>query len=202
MDLAANYNEIGERVKLNLASYMASMGIELMSLTIANISLPDEVNAAIDKRGAVGALGSVLNQYSQMQAADALKAAAENQGGTGTMMGMMMGGQLGAFGSQQAFQQQQATSTAAATRRTDVLHRRQRTTTRSLPSRTAPGDDCIGSIHASDFGLDDGHGRLASRKYSPRPRGALRSASATPAACSLALAPLLAYPGQVNADQT
>ena len=101
--LAANYNEI----KLNLASYMASMGIELMSLTIANISLPDEVNAAIDKRGAVGALGSVLNQYSQMQAADALKAAAENQGGTGTMMGMMMGGQLGAFGSQQAFQQQQ-----------------------------------------------------------------------------------------------
>ncbi len=107
LDLAANYNEIGERVKLNLASYMASMGIELMSLTIANISLPDEVNAAIDKRGAVGALGSVLNQYSQMQAADALKAAAENQGGTGTMMGMMMGGQLGAFGSQQAFQQQQ-----------------------------------------------------------------------------------------------
>ena len=107
MDLAENYNEIGERVKLNLASYMASMGIELMSLTIANISLPDEVNAAIDKRGAVGALGSVLNQYSQMQAADALKAAAENQGGTGTMMGMMMGGQLGAFGSQQAFQQQQ-----------------------------------------------------------------------------------------------
>ena len=48
------------------------------------------MNEAIDKRGAIGALGD----------------AAKNQGTGGTMMGMMLGGNLGAFAGQQVFQQQ------------------------------------------------------------------------------------------------
>ena len=107
LDLAAKYNEIGERVLQNLQPVMNNMGLELMTFTVGNISLPDNVNEAIDKRGAVGALGGVMDQYKQMQAADAMRAAADNQGNGGAMMGMMMGANMGAFAGQQVFQQPQ-----------------------------------------------------------------------------------------------
>ena len=106
LDLPAQYNEIGDRVKQNLQPLMNDMGLELLTFTVGNISLPDNVNEAIDKRGAIGALGGMQN-YTQMKAADALGDAAKNQGTGGTMMGMMLGGNLGAFAGQQVFQQQQ-----------------------------------------------------------------------------------------------
>ena len=106
LDLVAKYNEIGERVLQNLQPIMNNMGLELMTFTVGNISLPEEVNAAIDKSGAIGALGG-MQGYQQMKAADALGDMAKNQGTGGTMMGMMLGGNLGAFASQQVFQQPQ-----------------------------------------------------------------------------------------------
>ena len=106
LDLAAQYNEIGERVKQNLQPVMNDMGLELLTFTVGNISLPEEVNAAIDKRGAIGALGG-MQSYQQMKAADALGDMAKNQGTGGTMMGMMLGGNLGAFAGQQFQQSQQ-----------------------------------------------------------------------------------------------
>ena len=78
----------------------------LYYLKTHNISLPEEVNAAIDKRGAIGALGG-MQSYQQMKAADALGDMAKNQGTGGTMMGMMLGGNLGAFAGQQFQQSQQ-----------------------------------------------------------------------------------------------
>ena len=106
LDLAAQYNEIGERVKQNLQPVMNDMGLELLTFTVGNISLPEEVNAAIDKRGAIGALGG-MQSYQQMKAADALGDMAKNQGTGGTMMGMLLGGNLGAFAGQQFQQSQQ-----------------------------------------------------------------------------------------------
>ena len=106
LDLVAQYNEIGERVLQNLQPIMNNMGLELMTFTVGNISLPEEVNAAIDKSGAIGALGG-MQGYMQMKAADALGDAANNQGTGGTMMGMMLGGNLGAFAGQQFQQSQQ-----------------------------------------------------------------------------------------------
>ena len=90
----------------NLQPIMNNMGLELMTFTVGNISLPDEVNAAIDKRGAIGALGGMQN-YTQTKAADALGDMAKNQGSGGSMMGMMIGGNLGSFAGQQVFQQPQ-----------------------------------------------------------------------------------------------
>ncbi len=106
LDLASKYNEIGERVMQNLQPVMNNMGLELMTFTVGNISLPEDVNAAIDKAGAIGALGG-MQGYQQMKAADALGDMAKNQGTGGTMMGMMLGGNLGAFAGQQFQQQQQ-----------------------------------------------------------------------------------------------
>ena len=110
LDLVAKYNEIGERVMQNLQPVMNNMGLELMTFTVGNISLPDEVNAAIDRAGAINSMGEVndyqMQNYKQMKAAEALGDAAKNQGTGGTMMGMMLGGNLGAFAGQQVFQQQ------------------------------------------------------------------------------------------------
>lgn len=97
LDLAAEYTEISEGVKGRLDAVFSAMGFELCSFTVENISLPEEVNKALDKRSSVGALGGVMNQYTQMQAADAMKAAAENPNGSG-MMGAVVGMNLGNTG--------------------------------------------------------------------------------------------------------
>ena len=106
LDLVSQYNEIGDRVKQNLQPLMNDMGLELLTFTVGNISLPEEVNAAIDKAGAINSLGG-MQGYTQMKAADAMGDMAKNQGTGGTMMGMMLGGNLGAFAGQQVFQQPQ-----------------------------------------------------------------------------------------------
>ena len=46
LDLAANYTEIGDRVRANLEPDFAALGFELLSFTVESISLPDEVNQA------------------------------------------------------------------------------------------------------------------------------------------------------------
>lgn len=95
LDLAANYTEIGDRVRANLEPDFAALGFELLSFTVESISLPDEVNQAMDKRSSLGALGGVMDQYTRMQAADAMRAAADNPGGAGNMTGMFVGANLG-----------------------------------------------------------------------------------------------------------
>ena len=95
LDLAANYTEIGDRVRANLEPDFAALGFELLSFTVESISLPDEVNQAMDKRSSLGALGGVMDQYTRMQAADAMRAAADNSGGAGNMTGMFVGANLG-----------------------------------------------------------------------------------------------------------
>ncbi len=73
-------------------------GLELTKLLVENISLPPEVEAALDKRTSMGAVGN-LNAFSQYQAATAMEAAANNPGNAGGAMGMgmgmMMSGQMG-----------------------------------------------------------------------------------------------------------
>jgi len=93
LDLAAQYDEIGTFMKSKLTEAFARLGLELMVFNVENITLPEEVEQAMDKRASMGALGN-LNNYSQFQAANALEDAAQNQGGTGNMMGMMMGAQM------------------------------------------------------------------------------------------------------------
>lgn len=100
LDLAAQYNEIGQLVCSNLNRSLATLGIELLTFTVGNINLPDKVNEAIDSRGEVGAMGG-MDMYRQKQAADAMRDAARNPGGgAGTVMGMMLGGQMAGMAGQ------------------------------------------------------------------------------------------------------
>ena len=108
LDIVAKYTEIGEFVQQKLNQTFNSMGFEMTSFTIGNINLPDEVNEAIDKRSQLGALNGVMGMYAQKQAADAMIAAAKNQGNGGAMMGMMMGGTMAGMVNQGINQAQMA----------------------------------------------------------------------------------------------
>ncbi|MBU8902660.1 MAG: SPFH domain-containing protein [Victivallales bacterium] len=93
LDLAAKYDEISEFMIEKLKENFQRLGLELLSFALENISLPEEVQKAMDQRASMGAVGN-LNNFSQYQAANALRDAAQNEGGSGNMMGMMMGAQM------------------------------------------------------------------------------------------------------------
>ena len=93
LDLAANQDELGKFVSDRMKADFAPFGLEIVALVVENISLPPEVEAAMDKRTSMGVIGN-LNAYAQFQAANALEQAAKNPSGGGNAaagMGMGMG---------------------------------------------------------------------------------------------------------------
>lgn len=109
LDLAMHYDEMGASLKEKMRDKFAYMGLTITDFTIENLSLPPEVEAAMDKRSAMGALGD-LNRYTQFQAAEAIRDAAANPGGmAGDMAGIGIGlgvGQLMSQAMQQGLQPQ------------------------------------------------------------------------------------------------
>jgi len=95
LDLASNYDELGKFTREKLNEEFKSFGLELTKFIIENISLPQEVEAAMDKRTSMGVIGDV-GRYTQFQAADAMRDAAQNQsGGAGTGAGLGAGFAMG-----------------------------------------------------------------------------------------------------------
>jgi len=103
LDLAAQYKELGEAIRAKINEDFRGYGLEVTKFYVENISLPPEVEEAMDKRASMGALGDA-NRYMQFQAADALRDAAQNEGGgaglgAGLGAGFAVGNQMaGAFG--------------------------------------------------------------------------------------------------------
>ncbi|GAK53336.1 putative virion core protein [Candidatus Moduliflexus flocculans] len=91
LDVAANYSELGDLICQKMRLEMVDFGIELINLMVENVSLPPEVEAAMDKRASMGVIGN-LSAYTQFQAAEAMEAAAKNPGGDASAgIGMGMG---------------------------------------------------------------------------------------------------------------
>ena len=91
LDLAANYEQLGNFVTDKIKHDFTNYGLELSTMLVENISLPDAVEEALDKRTSMGAIGD-LNKYTQFQAANAMEQAANNPSGmAGGAMGMGMG---------------------------------------------------------------------------------------------------------------
>ncbi len=82
LDLLMYYDELSEITTNKLQSKFNDLGINLTSLYIENISVPDEVEEAINKRASVGAMamGGGIDSYTRLQAADAMRDAAQNEG--------------------------------------------------------------------------------------------------------------------------
>ena len=94
LDLAANLNEFSSELNIALKDDFADYGIELTKFLIENISLPEAVEEALDKRTSMGVIGN-MTTYTQMQFADSLKDAANNPTGGGNLAGDAMGAGIG-----------------------------------------------------------------------------------------------------------
>lgn len=99
LDLAGNYDDLGKFVTERIRDGFQNYGLDITKLLVENISLPPQVEEALDKRTSMGVLGN-LQQYTQYQSAEALRDAAKNPGGTagagiGMGMGFAMANQMG-----------------------------------------------------------------------------------------------------------
>ena len=90
LDLAANYEELSSYVLKAMNPKLAPLGLTLCSFVIENISLPEEVEKAMDKRTSMGVLGN-MDQYMKYQAAESMRDAANNEGSGMAGMGVGMG---------------------------------------------------------------------------------------------------------------
>ncbi len=114
LDLAANYDELSSYAMQAINPKLAGLGLQLVSFVIENISLPEEVEKAMDRRTSMGVVGD-LNRYTQYQAAEAMREAANNPGGTaGAGVGMGAGMAMGQMFAQAMGQQQTAAAQPAA----------------------------------------------------------------------------------------
>ena len=94
LDLAANMNEFSQELTIGLKDDFAEYGIELTRFLVENISLPEAVEEALDRRTSMGVIGN-MTAYTQMQFADSLKDSANNPAGGGNLAGDAMGAGIG-----------------------------------------------------------------------------------------------------------
>ncbi|MBT1073461.1 SPFH domain-containing protein [Pelotalea chapellei] len=99
LDLAANYDELSARLKDKIAPEFLEYGLDVTKLLVENISLPIEVEEALDKRTSIGVIGN-LDNFVKFQGANAMEMAAKNPGGdasagVGMGIGFAMANQMG-----------------------------------------------------------------------------------------------------------
>ena len=103
VDMAANLMELSEAVKKSLEKRFEEIGLELCDFNFENVSLPAELEKAMDENARLGMMRRNVDVYTQMAQADALKEAAKNPGmaggtmsaGIGLGMGMQMMNAMG-----------------------------------------------------------------------------------------------------------
>lgn len=91
LDIPAKYRELGDAVKENIQGDFDKIGIQLVNVLVENVSLPEEVEKAIDQRSSVGAMRGVMGEFTQYQTAQAIKDAANNPAGGAGIAGMGVG---------------------------------------------------------------------------------------------------------------
>ncbi len=91
LDLAGNTLEFNQIVRANVQEKFKSMGLKLVELLVENMSVPKEVEDAIDERSRLGILGDKTDVMMKISAADAMREAAKNPGMGGAFVGAGMG---------------------------------------------------------------------------------------------------------------
>jgi membrane protease subunit (stomatin/prohibitin family) len=96
LDMAGNYEQFGRYITEGIAPFFEEYGLELIRILVENISLPDEVQKALDKRTSRAITGD-LDDHLKYQTAEAMGEASGNSAmgdmvgmGAGVAMGQMM----------------------------------------------------------------------------------------------------------------
>jgi len=126
LDLPGMQDEIAAAVRAKLTDDYDALGLVLKTFFLQNISMPEEVQEAIDQRASMGAIGD-MQKFTQYQAAQAMRDAAQQEGGgglAGAGLGLGAGAGLGAMMGQtmgQALQGGQQTQPAAEAAAPDIM---------------------------------------------------------------------------------
>ena len=100
LDLAASFRSLSEQLRKRVQEQIDDeYGLELPQLLIVNVSLPPEVEKALDTRSSMGVIGD-LQRFQQFQMGQAMLAGAQNPGGLGAAgagigLGMAVAQQMG-----------------------------------------------------------------------------------------------------------
>ncbi len=101
LDMASQYDELSASGRTGFSKIFSDFGLKLTQFYVQNISVPEEVEKMMDAKSQMGIIGD-MNQFAQFQTAQAIKDAANNEGGglagagagigAGAAMGNMMAG--------------------------------------------------------------------------------------------------------------
>ncbi|MDD5035725.1 MAG: SPFH domain-containing protein [Methylococcaceae bacterium] len=116
LDMAANQEELGTALRQKMLPVFDHYGLVLDTLVVQNLSLPEELQKALDARISMNVLGD-MSRYTQYQVATSIPLAAQNEGGlagAGAGLGAGIGiGQAMAGAMNAASSPPQAAATAA-----------------------------------------------------------------------------------------
>jgi membrane protease subunit (stomatin/prohibitin family) len=118
LDMAAQQDEFGAKLKEKVNEGFAKLGLELDGFVVENLSLPEELQKILDKRIAMNMVGD-MQRYTQYEVAANIGTAAANEGGlagigAGLGAGMGIGQAMGQALGQAAGQAMQPAAGAAA----------------------------------------------------------------------------------------
>lgn len=90
LDMAANQGALAEKISDQLKPAFSDYGLTLDSFVVENLSLPDELQKALDQRISINVLGD-MGKFTQYQVAQSIPIAAGNEGGGGVGVGAGLG---------------------------------------------------------------------------------------------------------------
>src|SRR5262249_29274231 len=158
-----------QKLREPITAALAGMGLTLTQFYIENVSLPPEVEQALDTRTKMGVIGD-LGRFTQYQTAEAIRDAAQNPsglGGVGAGLGAGRGVGPGAGGRKRGGEEPEPLDRrrpAAAAEPGDVLRRREQHAGRPVRPGDAGGQGPRRGADAADAGLEAGDGRLGGRR--------------------------------------
>ena len=91
LDLAANQVMFADALAKELAPHFAKIGLVIESLTVQNVSLPEELQKILDQKIGMGMVGNDMAKFMQYQTAQAIPKFAEASGGGSGIAGDAMG---------------------------------------------------------------------------------------------------------------
>lgn len=95
LDLAANQIEFANALNKELTPAFDALGLKLETITVQNLSLPEELQKILDQRIGMGMIGNDMGKFMQYQTAQAIpamaQAAGQGGGGGGSVVGDAMG---------------------------------------------------------------------------------------------------------------
>ena len=91
LDLAANQLAFAQALTTQLAPEFAKIGLQLDTMTVQNLSLPEDLQKILDQKIGMGMVGNDMAKFMQYQTAQAIPKFAESAGAGGGIAGDAMG---------------------------------------------------------------------------------------------------------------